>query len=470
MTEKLDALYEVVVANPDDDGPRRVYADALLEAGDARGDFIRAQLDGHPSAELEKTASVEAWLQPLKQAGTVTTRRGFADVVHLRSPMKQLDTSAPAWRTVRVLARVEELEAAPAVLDAPQLANVREVHTLRPRLLDALGTKRRPWTSVSIDLTQRPHPSADTLGPFPSLEKLDLHAFDDDSTISVITLPSGFFAHTPRLRELELSVAAMASDTLAPLKALRSLELNGQASALELPPSLEALDLMHGSFPDMNFDACTKLEKLFAGSDSLALGPRIPSLRRAWLTVSAETPRALEGLTGLRHLDLFDSTLAPRMFASLEHLLSLELGYAKGLTAEHYEGLTSLQHLGGVWSDLTDFPPLPALLSFHCMAPARIASLAPLLRQAPHLEYLDLNRNSDSELYFSPSRPLREAAWKWLVHALRPTRVRVFSLFDGVSLVRRGSRWVLDVNRKTPMREAETVLDTVRALFDGASP
>jgi uncharacterized protein (TIGR02996 family) len=40
-----ESLLAAIVAAPDDDGPRLVYADWLLERGDARGDFIRLQCE-----------------------------------------------------------------------------------------------------------------------------------------------------------------------------------------------------------------------------------------------------------------------------------------------------------------------------------------------------------------------------------------------------------------------------------------
>jgi uncharacterized protein (TIGR02996 family) len=38
-------LLDAIVENPDDDAPRRVYADALLDRGDPYGEFINVQLD-----------------------------------------------------------------------------------------------------------------------------------------------------------------------------------------------------------------------------------------------------------------------------------------------------------------------------------------------------------------------------------------------------------------------------------------
>lgn len=44
-TMDLRELLEAIVASPDDDAPRRVYADALLEAGEPQGELIHIQCD-----------------------------------------------------------------------------------------------------------------------------------------------------------------------------------------------------------------------------------------------------------------------------------------------------------------------------------------------------------------------------------------------------------------------------------------
>jgi uncharacterized protein (TIGR02996 family) len=44
VTPDEDALLAAVIANPDDDEPRAVYADHLIEHGDPRGTFISLQL------------------------------------------------------------------------------------------------------------------------------------------------------------------------------------------------------------------------------------------------------------------------------------------------------------------------------------------------------------------------------------------------------------------------------------------
>lgn len=48
--DELDALYQAVLDDPDDDARRAVYADALQQRGDVRGEIIALQLAGTPAA------------------------------------------------------------------------------------------------------------------------------------------------------------------------------------------------------------------------------------------------------------------------------------------------------------------------------------------------------------------------------------------------------------------------------------
>jgi uncharacterized protein (TIGR02996 family) len=94
-----DELLPAVLASPDDDLPRLVYADALEEAGDtARAEFIRVQIElsrdpGRVDLRARDAALLaihgEAWLAPLRRDGEALAsdqthaqfRRGFIDIV-----------------------------------------------------------------------------------------------------------------------------------------------------------------------------------------------------------------------------------------------------------------------------------------------------------------------------------------------------------------------------------------------------
>jgi uncharacterized protein (TIGR02996 family) len=114
----LDDLLAAVYESPDDDGARLVYADALLEAGDPRGDFITLQWKRHrgepltPAEEKQEAAlqkkHAKAWLGPLYDVLHTTQlvfRRGFLYGAQIRPVAKAIPAARnhPAWTTVREL-------------------------------------------------------------------------------------------------------------------------------------------------------------------------------------------------------------------------------------------------------------------------------------------------------------------------------------------------------------------------------
>ncbi|MDP3505027.1 MAG: TIGR02996 domain-containing protein [Myxococcales bacterium] len=114
----LEDLLAAVYENPDDDGVREVYADALLELGDPRGEFIVLQFRRHRGetltpAELKQEAALQkkhakAWLGPLYDVLHTTHlefRRGFLYGAQIRPVAKALPAARnhPAWSTLREL-------------------------------------------------------------------------------------------------------------------------------------------------------------------------------------------------------------------------------------------------------------------------------------------------------------------------------------------------------------------------------
>jgi uncharacterized protein (TIGR02996 family) len=103
MTEGK-ALFQAILHNPDDDGPRLVYADWLEEHGDAdRAEFIRVQIalaglsladDRHATLTAREQALLGArraeWACPLEPYAHVTAfRRGFPEGIALGSRLEQ---------------------------------------------------------------------------------------------------------------------------------------------------------------------------------------------------------------------------------------------------------------------------------------------------------------------------------------------------------------------------------------------
>lgn len=114
----LDELLAAVYASPDDETVRQVYADALLEVGDPRGEFMvlqlkRARGEALTPAEVKEEAAlqkkhVKAWLGPLYDVLYTTHlefRSGFLHTAQIRPVSKALAAARnhPAWSTVRDL-------------------------------------------------------------------------------------------------------------------------------------------------------------------------------------------------------------------------------------------------------------------------------------------------------------------------------------------------------------------------------
>lgn len=116
--QSLEDLLNAVYERPDDDGVREVYADALLEVGDPRGEFMTLQFKRArgetltPAEEKQEAAlqkkHVKAWLGPLYDVLYTTHlefRRGFLYGAQIRPVGKAIPAARnhPAWSTLREL-------------------------------------------------------------------------------------------------------------------------------------------------------------------------------------------------------------------------------------------------------------------------------------------------------------------------------------------------------------------------------
>lgn len=152
-------------ADPDDDALRSVLADALLEAGDPRGQFISLQMladqDGasveqHHLANLLLKKRRGAWLgalEPWVDAKTVTFSKGFVSRCTLLSEA----VDQVAWRGEPTVALLDELRV-PEVPGAALVSLLRALPRLRglglpssralPPVLDA----PMPWSLRQLGL------------------------------------------------------------------------------------------------------------------------------------------------------------------------------------------------------------------------------------------------------------------------------------------------------------------------------
>lgn len=118
MSSRIESLLQAVYADPTRDAPRDVLADALLEAGDPRGEFLALQLAearGRALSRDEKrrekqllAAHAEDWLGPLSgwtPKGERVFLRGFlaACRVEQRSRRAGPFPETAAWATVERL-------------------------------------------------------------------------------------------------------------------------------------------------------------------------------------------------------------------------------------------------------------------------------------------------------------------------------------------------------------------------------
>jgi len=152
--ELLDAIY----AAPDDDAPRSVYADWLLERGDPRGELIALQLERARTGDLEVSLRERAllktyqrdWLAWVWEAlfpPSVRLERGFlhaasVDVRGVERLAARL-TGDRRWRTVRSLAVLDAHPHLPLFLD-PVLHELDELRQVPRHLLAALVEDPHP--------------------------------------------------------------------------------------------------------------------------------------------------------------------------------------------------------------------------------------------------------------------------------------------------------------------------------------
>ncbi len=156
-SELLEAIYEA----PDDDAPRAIYADWLIERKDPRGEFIMLQLkaaqdelrplDVNKMKMIAKRHSAR-WLGPLSAVIPTSARvfeRGFLVAASL-GPRHQrafdATVSDPRWRTVRAL---DSFGFDPTPLLASACgANVVHVGGLSESVLLSVREAPQPWNKI----------------------------------------------------------------------------------------------------------------------------------------------------------------------------------------------------------------------------------------------------------------------------------------------------------------------------------
>jgi uncharacterized protein (TIGR02996 family) len=159
-----EALLAAIYAAPDDDTPRLVFADALSERGELRGEFIGLQLaraKGNATGaqrarerELASNPKVRAaWSLPLSQGATCHLARGFPDELMLEPRMFKTIIGSPALSTVRTVKgfdRQLSVKQAIAFLTHESAARIDSVSMLEQELVEGLEAPLR-WRSVGLN-------------------------------------------------------------------------------------------------------------------------------------------------------------------------------------------------------------------------------------------------------------------------------------------------------------------------------
>lgn len=235
-----EALLAAIYAAPDDDTPRLVFADALAERGDARGEFIslqlnRAQGKSSPAQLLrERELCAEpkrraGWSLPLSQGGICHVARGFPDGLLLEPRMLKTVIGLPAARTLKSVVGLERemsLNQAKAFLLHENASNIRSVKTLQRELVDEL--ELAPWEEIALRFL----PTAKELARMPNLRTLHLWGVNEQPAPEL-------FAGLGHLEKLLLN--DIDAPALAPLTGLRELQVGVWREAVDWSALLAGL-------------------------------------------------------------------------------------------------------------------------------------------------------------------------------------------------------------------------------------
>lgn len=360
----LAELLAEVYAAPADDGPREIYADALTERGDARGEWIvlalaeaRGVLDAagrkrKRDIELDNILEQDSWAHPLSNAADVEFARGFPVKLRLRRNAKTL-VGVPELATIEVLEDIDKV--APktllALLDSPSAQHVRSIKTFTGPLLDRAATAKRPWTRIEIEGPTMPKPAS--FASLPQLVELTIRGPGE-------AIPADLVAAVASLRKLTIGPSTPLPDLVVPPQlSYLSLDEIDPRMELAIPPSIE--DLWLGDvLPKLSFTRIPRTVGLIRVTVAATDLARLAGVRELTATLDRADADALAPLArDLVDLTLGFSSVHPETFASLHALTSLYLigPVAKPLVLD---GLR-LEKLHCYASKPWPLPPMPTL-------------------------------------------------------------------------------------------------------------
>ena len=214
-TANLETLLAAVCADPFSDAPRLVYADALQDAGDPRGEFITLQCT-NPGTPRERTllhAYERVWLggaEPYLRKQNVVFQRGFLAAARMRQCYQEPEGGL-VWQTVEHL-DVQSCGGDTFLRWLATLRALRRVDWFDTFAIQRVPELEVPWTTVGLHRsTQHASFALLTAARFPALDVLDLSAM--------------------RARDAAAGVAKLA---LTPRRIRIEAELNGQIPPVDL--------------------------------------------------------------------------------------------------------------------------------------------------------------------------------------------------------------------------------------------
>jgi uncharacterized protein (TIGR02996 family) len=335
------ALLEAVWAAPSDDTPRAVYADALMQRGDPRGELITLQLlrgKGQSTAQtrareyelLVDAKRFAAWTAPLSQGGDCTLERGFPVSVKLNARALKSVVPHAAWATVKrvtMLQNVALKTLAPLFDTSPSLV---EAGHITAKIIGLVPAER--LTGATFDYV----PDRAALARFTKLESIAVDGWRipaEQPPLEVEALPATLMTFSQPYR------VALSRQHFERLPKLSSLFLREKVPDDALKPCA----------------ALERLDTLFTPTPALVEG--LPSLRELRVGRCDEPLLAafLRAVPGLKRLETYPSQIPPDLAPLVAPFLSSPLeSFGNGDVTLFKDGTLETRYFGN--------PRVPQLL------------------------------------------------------------------------------------------------------------
>lgn len=180
-------LLQAIVAAPDDDTPKLVYADFLTERGDVRGEFINLSIalagGAKVKAKVEALAKKHArtlagplrgWQKELRSGVVDSVELGFDDGELSEAELRELAEDL-RWVTVRKLHMPSRGKSdAERLLKVAPLHGLQVLHDATCAQVSCAAARNFPWALHTIGLVDYALDAKTTGSAFPKLRQLEL--------------------------------------------------------------------------------------------------------------------------------------------------------------------------------------------------------------------------------------------------------------------------------------------------------